>query len=53
MKRIGKSDLARPGRSLMLGSEAFDLLVGTIWNDLREEASRGMNEDDARMLSRG
>jgi len=53
VKRIVIIDLPRPRSSEIVSSEAFGRLVGTIWNDLREEASRGMNEDDARLLSRG
>jgi NitT/TauT family transport system ATP-binding protein len=53
VKRIVTIDLPRPRSSEIVGSEAFGRLVGAIWNDLREEASRGMNEDDARLLSRG
>ena len=30
------------------GSDAFGSYVAQIWNDLREEASRGMKDDEAR-----
>lgn len=44
LKRIVPIDLPRPRSSEIVSSERFGQLVGTIWNDLREEASRGMVE---------
>jgi NitT/TauT family transport system ATP-binding protein len=48
VKRIVKIDLPRPRSSAVVGSEAFGRYVAQIWSDLREEASRGMNEAEAR-----
>ncbi|MGE3148365.1 MAG: ABC transporter ATP-binding protein [Pseudorhodoplanes sp.] len=42
IKRVVEIDLPRPRTSEVVGSEQFGRLVGMIWNDLREEASRGM-----------
>ena len=36
--------------SVALFSEAFGRYVAQIWSDLREEASRGMNDDESRAL---
>jgi NitT/TauT family transport system ATP-binding protein len=47
IKRIVPIDLPRPRSSEIVGSAAFGKLVGTIWNDLREEAMRGMTESEA------
>lgn len=44
VKRIVPIDLPRPRSSEIVSSERFGQLVGLIWNDLREEASRGMVE---------
>ena len=44
VKRIVDIDLPRPRTSEVVGSERFARLVGAIWNDLREEASLGMQE---------
>src|SRR5262249_22533456 len=41
VKRLVKIDLPRPRSSEILESERFGRLVGAIWHDLREEASRG------------
>ncbi len=48
VKQIVPIDLPRPRTSEVVGSEAFGRYVAQIWNDLREEASRGMQEDEAR-----
>jgi NitT/TauT family transport system ATP-binding protein len=49
IKRIVDIDLPRPRTSEVVGSERFGQLVGIIWNDLREEASRGMSDRDAQV----
>ena len=46
IKRIVDIDIPRP-RSI--SSKRFGELLGQIWDDLREEASRGMQENDARV----
>jgi NitT/TauT family transport system ATP-binding protein len=51
VKRIVSIDLPRPRSSEIVSSEAFGRYVAEIWNDLREEATRGMQEDERR--SRG
>src|SRR5204863_9952410 len=48
VKRIVDIDLPRPRTSEIVSSVRFGALVGSIWNDLREEASRGMSEAEQR-----
>ncbi len=50
IKRIVKVDLPRPRTSEVVGSDAFGHTVAEIWNDLREEASRGLQ--DAEQVAR-
>jgi NitT/TauT family transport system ATP-binding protein len=50
-KRIVEIDLPRPRTSEIVGSEAFGRYVAQIWADLREEASRGMQDDETRLGS--
>jgi NitT/TauT family transport system ATP-binding protein len=50
VKRIVAIDLPRPRTSEVVGSEAFGRYVAQIWKDLREEASRGMRDDESRTL---
>jgi NitT/TauT family transport system ATP-binding protein len=50
MKRIVDIDLPRPRTSEIVGSEAFGRYVAQIWNDLREEASRGMKDAESQAL---
>ncbi len=47
LKRIVDIDLPRPRHADVVGSEAFGRYVAEIWNDLRDEASRGMAESEA------
>jgi NitT/TauT family transport system ATP-binding protein len=44
VKRVVDIDLPRPRTSEIVSSSEFGRLVATIWNDLREEASRGMKD---------
>src|SRR5882724_8531669 len=53
LKRMVKIDLPRPRTSEIVSSEMFGRYVAQIWNDLREEASRGMHDDEASKLHRG
>jgi len=53
VKRIVDIDLPRPRTSEIVSSEAFGRYVAQIWNDLREEASRGMQDDESRTLHAG
>ncbi len=50
VKRIVDIDLPRPRTSDIVGSEAFGRYVAQIWNDLREEASRGLKDEEEHML---
>jgi NitT/TauT family transport system ATP-binding protein len=51
VKRIVAIELPRPRTSEIVSSEAFGRYVAQIWSDLREEASRGMADDETRVLS--
>jgi NitT/TauT family transport system ATP-binding protein len=53
LKRIVDIKLPRPRTSEIVSSEAFGRYVAQIWSDLREEASRGMNDDESRVLHTG
>ena len=48
VKRIVDIDLPRPRSSEIVSSEAFGRYVAQIWSDLREEATRGMHDDETR-----
>lgn len=50
VKRIVNIDLPRPRTSEIVGSEAFGRYVAQIWSDLREEASRGMRDEETHVL---
>src|SRR5512141_103540 len=50
VKRIVDIDLPRPRTSQIVTSDAFGHYVAQIWNDLREEASRGMSDDESHLL---
>jgi NitT/TauT family transport system ATP-binding protein len=50
VKRIVDIDLPRPRTSEIVTSEAFGRYVAQIWNDLREEASRGMRDEESHVL---
>jgi NitT/TauT family transport system ATP-binding protein len=49
LKRVVDIKLPRPRSSEIVGSDAFGHYVAQIWNDLREEASRGMKDDESRL----
>jgi NitT/TauT family transport system ATP-binding protein len=53
VKRIVDIKLPRPRTSEIVSSEAFGRYVAQIWNDLREEASRGLIDDETRALHGG
>src|SRR6266852_6091024 len=53
VKRIVDIDLPRPRTSEIVGSEAFGRYVAQIWADLREEASRGMRDEEKHALLEG
>jgi NitT/TauT family transport system ATP-binding protein len=50
VKRIVDIKLPRPRTSEIVGSEDFGRYVAQIWNDLREEASRGMKDEESHVL---
>jgi NitT/TauT family transport system ATP-binding protein len=52
VKRIVDIDLPRPRTSEIVGSEAFGRYVAEIWSDLREEANRGMRDEEKSALRR-
>ena len=53
VKRVVEIALPRPRSSEIVSSEAFGRYVAQIWSDLREEASRGIREDESRTLQGG
>src|SRR5215470_11439909 len=52
-KRIVDIKLPRPRSSEIVGSDAFGHYVAQIWSDLREEASKGLKEDESRVARAG
>jgi NitT/TauT family transport system ATP-binding protein len=48
LKRVIEIDLPRPRTPEIVSSEQFGRYVATVWNDLREEASRGMLASERR-----
>jgi NitT/TauT family transport system ATP-binding protein len=52
VKRIVEINLPRPRTSEIVGSEVFGRYVALIWNDLREEANRGMRDEEKNALRR-
>jgi NitT/TauT family transport system ATP-binding protein len=50
VKRMVEIDLPRPRSSDVVSSEAFGRYVAQIWSDLREEATRGMQDEESRTL---
>jgi len=50
VKRIVEINLPRPRTSEIVGSEPFGRYVARIWNDLREEANRGMRDEEKQAL---
>jgi NitT/TauT family transport system ATP-binding protein len=52
LKRAIEINLPRPRTSEIVSSEAFGRYVAQIWGDLREEASRGLHEDEKLKLGR-
>jgi NitT/TauT family transport system ATP-binding protein len=53
IKRIVDIDLPRPRTSEVVGSDAFGHYVAEIWRDLREEATRGLEESETRARQGG
>ncbi len=50
VKRMVEIRLPRPRTSEIVSSEAFGRYVAQIWSDLREEASRGLDDEESRKL---
>jgi NitT/TauT family transport system ATP-binding protein len=50
VKRMVEIDLPRPRSSDVVSSEVFGRYVAQIWSDLREEATRGMQDEESRTL---
>jgi len=53
VKRMVDIKLPRPRTSEIVSSEAFGRYVAQIWAELREEASRGMHENESRARQGG
>jgi NitT/TauT family transport system ATP-binding protein len=52
-KRIVEIKLPRPRTSEIVSSDDFGHYVAQIWGDLREEATKGLKDDEARMQRAG
>jgi NitT/TauT family transport system ATP-binding protein len=52
-KRIVEIKLPRPRSSEIVSSDAFGRYVAQIWGDLREEASKGLKDDETRVARAG
>jgi NitT/TauT family transport system ATP-binding protein len=48
LKRVVEIKLPRPRSSEIVSSDDFGRYVAQIWSDLREEASKGLKDDEAR-----
>jgi len=53
LKRAVDIKLPRPRSSEIVSSDDFGHYVAQIWNDLREEASKGLKDDESRMRAGG
>jgi NitT/TauT family transport system ATP-binding protein len=53
VKRMVEIALPRPRSSEIVSSEAFGRYVAQIWSDLREEATRGLDDEESRKLREG
>jgi NitT/TauT family transport system ATP-binding protein len=53
MKRIVAIDLPRPRSSEIVSSEDFGRYVAQIWSDLREEATKGLRDEESQKLREG
>jgi NitT/TauT family transport system ATP-binding protein len=53
IKRMVDIRLPRPRTSEIVSSEAFGRYVAQIWSDLREEATKGLRDDESRALHAG
>jgi NitT/TauT family transport system ATP-binding protein len=53
VKRMVDIKLPRPRTSEIVSSEAFGRYVALIWADLREEATKGLRDEESQMLREG
>jgi NitT/TauT family transport system ATP-binding protein len=53
VKRIVEIGLPRPRTSEIVSSEAFGRYVALIWGDLREEATKGLRDEESQKLREG
>ena len=53
IKRVVDIKLPRPRTSEIVSSEAFGHYVALIWSDLREEATKGMRDEESQKLREG
>ncbi len=53
VKRMVEVKLPRPRTSEIVSSEAFGRYVAQIWSDLREEATKGLREEESQKLREG
>jgi NitT/TauT family transport system ATP-binding protein len=53
VKRIVEIKLPRPRTSEIVSSEAFGRYVAQIWADLREEATKGLQDEESQKLREG
>lgn len=51
IKKVFNIDLSRPRTSDVIATPEFGKFVGEIWNELREEATRGMVDSERRMAA--
>jgi NitT/TauT family transport system ATP-binding protein len=53
VKRMVEIKLPRPRTSEIVSSEAFGRYVALIWSDLREEATKGLRDEESQKLREG
>ena len=53
VKRMVEIKLPRPRSSEIVSSEAFGRYVAQIWSDLREEATKGLRDEESQKLREG
>ena len=53
VKRVVEIRLPRPRTSEIVSSEAFGRYVAQIWSDLREEATKGLRDEESQKLREG
>ena len=53
VKRMVEIKLPRPRTSEIVSSEAFGRYVAQIWSDLREEATKGLRDEESQKLREG